>query len=233
VGNQQSGADAAGSQALLTRGARVWRLLALLMLTAAGCLTPAAVPPPPVPDETRSVYVVRHGWHTRLAVRLADIDPALWPESRALGDVAHIDVGWGDRDFYQADRPTVWQGFRAAATPTRAVLHLGGFDTPVPELFAGQDIVRVDVSPPGLDRLARYVHDSYARDAAGRTIRTGHGRYPISAFYEATGTYHLLSNSNHWTARALQQAGVPVTPAYAITAGSVIRQARRAGTPIP
>jgi uncharacterized protein (TIGR02117 family) len=200
----------------------------VLLLAISGCLAPAAAPPGP--EDPRVLFVVRHGWHTRVALRLADVDPALWPESRALGPVAHVDVGWGDRDFYQAERGSVGQAIRAAVTPTRAVLHVGGFDAPVETVFAEQDVVRLVVSRSGLDRLARHVHASYARDPQGRPIRIRHGRYPVSAFYEATGTYHLLSNSNHWTARALREAGVAMTPALAVTAGSVLRQARRAGS---
>lgn len=219
--------DALSLRRIFARGP--W--LGVLILAVAGCLAPVAAPP--APEDTRVVFVVRHGWHTRVALRLADIDSALWPESRALGDVAHIDVGWGDHDFYQADRGTVGLAIRAALSPTRAVLHVGGFDAPVGEVFAGQDIVRIEVSRSGLDRLARYAHASYARDAEGRPIRTRHGHYPISAFYEATGTYHVLNNSNHWTARALREAGVPMTPALAATAAGVMLQARRAGSSVP
>jgi hypothetical protein len=110
---------------------------------------------------------------------------------------------------------------------------VGGFDAPVPVAFAGQDFVRLEVSRSGLDRLARYVHAGYARDATGRPIRVRPGRYPVSAFYEATGTYRLLSNSNQWTARALREAGVPMTSGCCLTAGGVIRQARRAAAPGP
>jgi len=200
----------------------------LLALALAGCLGPVAALRPQSPDDTRSVFVVRHGWHTRLAVRLADIDPALWPESRALGEVTHIEVGWGDYEFYQAEQTSIGQALRAAFTPTRAALHVGGLAAPISQVFAGQEIVRVEVSARGLDRLARHVHDSYAHDATGRPVRTRHGRYPNSAFYEATGTYHLLNNSNHWTARGLREAGLPITPACALTASSVLSQARRA-----
>jgi uncharacterized protein (TIGR02117 family) len=192
------------------------------------CRGPAPSLVPPSPGQTRPVYVVRHAWHTRVAVRLADVDPALWPESRALGDVTYVEVGWGDHDYYQADDATVGQALRAAFTPTRAALHVGGIDAPIPAAFPGQEIARIDVSPGGLDRLARYIHASYARDDAGRPIRTRHGRYPASAFYAATGTYHLMNNSNHWTARALREAGAPISPESALTAGNVMSQVRRA-----
>jgi hypothetical protein len=36
-----------------------------------------------------------------------------------------------------------------------------------------------------------------------------------------------LRTSNTWTARALRQAGVPVTPGLSLTSGSLVRQVRR------
>ncbi|MGH7267650.1 MAG: DUF2459 domain-containing protein [Candidatus Rokuibacteriota bacterium] len=200
----------------------------------AGCLGPApTVPALPPGALVRHVYIVQHAWHTRVAVRQADVDPALWPESRDLGDVTWLDVGWGDRDYYPDPDPSVWDAVDAVIRPTPAVLHVGGFDRAPPEFLAGLPMVRIAVSRRGLDGLARFVHAAYER-RGGRPVRIGPGTYPISAFYLATGRYHaLFNNSNAWTARALRAAGVPVGPGLAITADSLMRQAARMGTRLP
>jgi uncharacterized protein (TIGR02117 family) len=173
-----------------------------------------------------AVWVVRHGWHTRVVVRGADVDPSIWPESRDFGDAAYLETGWGDRDFYPKPRPSVWDAIDPVIRATPAVLHVGVLDLPPPEVFAGESVVRLSVPAAGIDRLARFIHAHYVRDGAGNAVRILHGQYPRSAFYLATGRYHAVTyNSNKWTATALRAAGAPMDPAFVVTSGAVMRQA--------
>jgi uncharacterized protein (TIGR02117 family) len=197
------------------------------VLTA--CVGPvSSLYPPDDPALAKPAYVVSLGWHTRLAVRRADVPVDVWPERQEFGDVEYLEVGWGDRAFYQADDPTSGMAVRAAfGTP--AVLHVAG----LPELCAaraGLAIVRIEVSPHGFERLLRVIHDSYERDAYGRPLPTRRGYDPLSRFYLATGRYHVFHTSNTWVAETLRAAGVPVTPALSFLAATLMAQARRVGT---
>jgi uncharacterized protein (TIGR02117 family) len=205
-------------------------VIALTVLALAGCAGPAvSLPPLPErgPSERRTpVWVVGHGWHTRVAVRRADVDPALWPESRDFGDAEYLEVGWGDRRFYPKPRPSVWDAIDPVIRATPAALHVGAFDRAPPDVLIGQPVVRLAVPAGGADRLARFIGAHYERDATGNAVRIAPGYYPRSAFYRATGRYHALAfNSNRWTASALQAAGVPIDPGGLVTAGAVLRQA--------
>jgi uncharacterized protein (TIGR02117 family) len=201
----------------------------LLALGLGGCAgRSSTVWPPPGQDSLKDVWVIRHGWHTRVAVAQADVDPLIWPESREIGDVAYLEVGWGDRDYYPDPDPSVWDALDTVIRPTPAALHVGGFDRPPAEAFAGTAVVRVRVPADGFTRLTRFIHDHYVREN-GAPVRIRPGHYPRSWFYLARGRYHALANSNNWTLRALRVAGAPVTPWGALTAGSVIAQAKRIG----
>jgi uncharacterized protein (TIGR02117 family) len=200
----------------------------LLALVVSGCAGRPPAWPPPGATLLKDVWVVRHGWHTRLAVARADVDPVIWPESRELGEVAYLDVGWGDRDYYPDPAPSIWDALDTVVRPTPAALHVGGFDRAPPDAFPGTAVVRVRVPAEGFTRLLRFIHDHYVLDD-GRPVRIGPGHYPRSWFYEARGRYHALANSNRWTLGALHAAGAPVTPWQALTAGSVITQAERIG----
>jgi uncharacterized protein (TIGR02117 family) len=208
-------------------------IVASAVLAAAGCAGPAVSFPPwldgePLSGPLKEIWVVRHGWHTRVAVRRADVDPSIWPESRDFGDVAYLEVGWGDRDFYPKSNPSIWDTVDPVIRATPAVLHVGGLDRAPSELFPAKWVVRLSVPAHGIDRLARFVHAHYVRDAAGTSRRIGSGYYPRSSFYLAEGRYHALAyNSNNWTATALKAAGAPTDPSVAVTAGIVIRQARK------
>jgi uncharacterized protein (TIGR02117 family) len=169
---------------------------------------------------------VSHGWHVGLAVRRADVPIALWPESGDLGNVAFLEVGWGDGGFYPAPRGTVGLALKAALGSESSVLHVAGFDPPPPEFFRGSTVVEVRVSLAGFEALCRFVHTAYDRDASGRPVVVAPGLYGSARFYRATGRYRLLDNSNNWTARALAIAGCANDPAGAITAGAALDVAR-------
>jgi uncharacterized protein (TIGR02117 family) len=174
---------------------------------------------------SKPVYVVSHGWHVGIAVRLDDVSPHAWPESRLLGDHRYIEIGWGDGDYYPAPRGTVPLALHAAFASTGSVLHVAGFDEPPERYFPLSAVVALDVSDTGLDALARFVHETYARDATGNVVPGAPGVYGRSAFYAANGRYCLVANSNQWAARALEVAGVRLTPGLSVTAGSVLYQA--------
>lgn len=212
-------------------GLRAGLIAAVTLLAVAGCGPTAEVAWPPVDaGPLKPVWVVRHGWHTRVAVRRADVDPASWPESRELGEVAYLEAGWGDRDFYPKPDPSLLDAIDPVIRPTPAALHVGGFDVPPPRFLPGVPVVRLEVPAPGVDRLARFIHRHYEPGPDGRPVRIRAGHYERSWFYLARGRYHaLFNNSNHWTARALRAAGVPVSRSGAATAGGVLAQAARLG----
>src|ERR671937_3028115 len=108
-------------------------IVALAMVVAAGCGGPAVSFHPLAEGEAlgrswKEIWAVRHGWHTRVAIRRADVDRSIWSESRDLGNVAYLEVGWGDRDFYPKSHPSIWDTIDPVIRATPAALHVGGLD---------------------------------------------------------------------------------------------------------
>ena len=201
--------------------------LALLAVAACGALASAPV----VSDATlpSRVWVVSHGWHVGVAVARADVSATTWPLRDDLGPFAFLEVGWGDADYYPAARGTVAQALKAAFRSTGSVLHVAAFDPHPTQYFAGTEVVEVRVSAEGFADLCRFIDGYYAKDDAGRAIAVGPGLYGTSRFYRARGQYRVFDNSNHWTARALRTAGVPIDPETALTAGQVLSGLRALG----
>jgi uncharacterized protein (TIGR02117 family) len=168
---------------------------------------------------------VNHGWHTGIVVRRRDVPSDLWPQLRDFPGEEFIEVGWGERDFYMAPAATSGMALRAALLPSASVLHVTAFDGPVERYFAPSEVVEINLSHRGLEKLAAFIGDAYATDEAGAAIRLGPGLYPRSQFYLSRERYYALKTCNTWTARALRAAGCPVTPFWALTAGNVIYQA--------
>ena len=159
--------------------------------------------------------------------------PAAWPEAARFPTARFLEVGWGDRAFYQSPDAGIVLALEASLASEGSVLHVTGLDRPPAEHFAHAEITPVVLSARGAEALARFVSRAYAHDAAGRPIDLGPGLYPGSRFYAATGRYSLVYTCNSWIAGALRAGGCPITPAWALTAGTLMFQARRCGPPGP
>ena len=177
--------------------------------------------------------MVGHGWHSGIVFRRDQIPTEAWPEHARLPTGPFLEVGWGDRAFYQSADAGVGLAVRAALASKGSVLHLATLDRPPAERFTGAEIVAVALSPEGVEGLARFISRAYARDASGDPIDLGPGLYPGSRFYAAEGRYSLLHTCNNWLAEALRAGGCPITPAWALTAGNLVFQARRCERPRP
>lgn len=208
-------------------------LLTLLAIATivSGCAAPVMHGDPSSMDTAHphSIYVVRQPWHTGIVVLAADVPANAWLARRDFPDAAYLEVGWGDRAYYQAADPGVWLGLRALFWPTPGVLHVAAFNGPVERTFGSTEILELRVSTRGLARLVEVVRDSHELDASGRPIALGPGLYGASRFYASREKFHLFKTCNVWTASVLLEAGIPVSPGLAFSAGNLMTQLRPSG----
>lgn len=210
-----------------------------------GC---AVQPQVQIPDTTvvrtgnHALYVVSHGWHTGLIL------PLQYLTSRLLGlvedfagrDVSGValdwvEVGWGDKGFYQAQEITAGLALRAFFASSGAVLHVvrpeaDAYEYGVPPnleaYFSGSEVVELRISDQELEAVCRFVALSFARNADDELLLLGAGLYGDSRFYEAKGRYNALHTCNTWTAKGLASAGLAIEPHGILTARGVMRAAR-------
>lgn len=91
------------------------------------------------------------------------------------------------------------------------------------------DIVEIKLTDDQFRNMCQFVSDTLARDEAGASIPLGPGIYGESTFYRAQGSYYFPKTCNVWTAKALQQAGLPVSPHLVLTADHLLSQTREFG----
>lgn len=208
------------------------RVAAAVGLLLAGCAGggPRSLAPPA--GASWPVYVVSNGWHTGLVVEATRLPQDRWPQRRELADARFLEVGWGDRDAYPAERMTARLALRAAFGSRGSALLVTPFEESPAERFRGLDLVELAVDAAGLDRLAAFIEASYAPDPSGRPIPLGSGWAAPGTFYLARGRFGLLNTCNTWTARALRAAGVPVRVTLTLTAEHLMRQLERLGRPV-
>lgn len=167
-------------------------------------------------DEGVDVYVNSMGVHTDLMIPKQHEAMYWYP----WFPVRHFDryipndylrVGWGDREVYTEVR--YWSNLttriavEAAFLKTPTLMHVSYWQQP--ELTNG--ITKVTLSTAEYRKLVEYIKAGFKLGPNGRPILlanvTHHG---WDAFYEAHGSYDMVSTCNEWAGRGLREAGLPV-----------------------
>jgi len=129
-------------------------------------------------------------------------------------------------------KPNLGITLKAGLLPTASVLHVVGFRGPVTDYFPRSEVIRIDLSEAGFQRLCRYLENSYARDETGLSQPLGPSLYGDGQFYLSRETYHAFNTCNAWTARALREAGCPITPAANLRVKTLMTNVAKFGTMI-
>jgi len=203
----------------------------IVVISCNACSMPVKEGFAPIAGEhLKTIWLVSHGWHAGIVLRTADIPENEWPISENFLGAEYLEVGWGDRDYYQTPNPHLGITLMAALLPTDSVLHIVGFNEQVTAYFPYSEIIKIDLPAANFKHLVRAIVNSFARNKTGDNIPLGSGLYGNSHFYLSQESYHLFNTCNVWTARALRAAGPPITPATVIRVESLMSRARRFGT---
>lgn len=174
----------------------------------------------------QSFYVVSSWLHAEIALEVASVPRDQLPVIRDFSRARFLVIGWGNDEFYRAKKMTLPILLRAIFLVEPSVLHVAAVPDSVADFFPHRRIYKLSVGDAGFAKMLRYLNDAFARNASGKLIPLEQGFYPASQFYEARGKYYLLKTCNVWTARALREAGVPVSPPFALTSGNLMWQLR-------
>jgi uncharacterized protein (TIGR02117 family) len=178
-------------------------------------------------EKARRVFVVNHGWHSAVVVAKADIPEGLWPEIGDFPDADYLEFGWGDRDYYQAPDPGLGSALKAAFWSSGSVLHVVAFKGAVENYFPHSEIVEIALPEDAFQPLIQFISETFSRSDAAPPVETRPGLYGNSRFYPARGRFHLFRTCNTWVAEALRSGGLPISPAYAISAGNLMYQVKQ------
>lgn len=203
-------------------------LLILTVLFVASCATPVKDLYPPAADPAlqRMVYIVDHGWHTGLIVQRKEAIEYLPALRNHFNQAGYLEIGWGDESFYRASEVDLALAIRALFTSSGTVLHVVAFSSPPKHYFHNSTVLAIPLSADGYRRLLESIQASFVIGYE-QPVALGKGLYGDSAFFRAQGRYSVLNTCNKWTAQQLREAGFPITPLYALTAGNVLWQVKR------
>jgi len=216
----------------IAAGAGAVLLLVLAVLIGAAFVTARPSDPMLWPPRERArtieIVVISNGYHAGIALPRAALAefasgrgyPALIAVTQRFAAFDWIELGWGDREFYQSV-PTpadlsLRLALRALFWPGNAtVLHVVGLGGDPAQAFASAEFVRVPLSQAGFDRLLAKLDATFIPPQMGALPDLGRGLYGPSLFYPANGTFSILQVCNHWVDDLLGAAGLPTAPVLA------------------
>ena len=203
-------------------------LVVLLAVLLTGCAAPppATVLKRPALDAKNTIIVTSNGWHSSIVIARSELPPGRIPEAADFPRARFLEFGWGDAEYYPAERTTITMTLRAAFLPTPAVVHVAGLNAEPADFFAGSEVIAVQADDQGFARLVDFIDASFERSGMARAEASGPGLYATSRFYPATGRFHLRNTCNTWTARALITAGFDVHAEGTFRAEVLMRQVR-------
>ncbi|HEU4342542.1 MAG TPA: DUF2459 domain-containing protein [Candidatus Binatia bacterium] len=181
-------------------------------------------------DKIRRIFVVNYGWHTAIVIKKSELSEKALPEVREFPDADYLEIGWGDRDYYQAADAGLGLALRAAFWSSGSVLHVVGIQGAAERHFAGSEIVEIMLGDQMFQRLSEFISGTFLRFDPAAPAEGRPGQYPTSQFYPARGKFHLFHTCNTWVAEALGAAGLPISPAFTFTAGSLMSRVKRFDT---
>ncbi len=200
-------------------------LLSISMLILTACASGPKVVSHNEPTDSKKpnlTYVVSHGWHTGLVIPAEKVYAHLPTLRSRFGNTAHIEFGWGDKGFYQANEITSGLTLRAIFWPTQSVIHAVAIPEDVHQYFPDSQIQTLCASDSQINSLMHYIANSFRKTKNDAIIPLKQGIYGDSQFYQAIGDYYLMNTCNTWTAKALKSMGHKLSTTFKLTAGSVM-----------
>ncbi len=225
---------------LLFSALRTWTGV-VLALASVACASPRGDPwPPPVGAPAHTIIVSVDTWHSMIAFPWTEgkglrteTQPSEvpsptsgFPSQSSAPSPQHSSYeewGYAEQDWYLEGRMGLGGVFRALFWASPGVVEVGQYErlwsqrTPDPpsEQFTFR------LSPQGYQRLRDHLAATIARREPIPTAGS-------SQFYAARKAYHVFHHCHHYTARALREAGLPVSTFWALTRGMFTAQLRRA-----
>ena len=226
----RSRANVPALESLLPRQARVLLICSLvLLLMLAGCAAGKTWKYLPASKaEERSIYVVTHGWHTGIVLSKEDLGPELGFVQDYLIPGQYYEFGWGEAEFYQAEKVTASIFLKAVFWRNPSVMHVVSLPTSPVEFYGGKGVTELNLSQTGLQHLKDKLRGSFEFEQQNRPYPLKGSPAGESRFFKAVDYYLITNTCNKWTARMLESAGVPMDTVFTLRAASVVRQVNEA-----
>jgi hypothetical protein len=146
------------------------------------------------------------------------------PELADFSQAEFVEFSWGDKDYFPNPQAGVLSAVKAALWSSGSILHVVGFSGSVDAFYRGAKITELGFNVQAYDRLIGYISATVSRPTSKERAQPSPGLFPYSRFYPASRKFSALRTCNTWVAETLEEAGLPVSASFVITAGNLESQ---------
>jgi uncharacterized protein (TIGR02117 family) len=162
------------------------------------------------PDSEKVIYLVKIRWHTGIIFRTDQADKTKWKFIDDFKGYKYVDVGWGDKDFYQHPGFDIDLAVKALFFKTQSTLRISGFNRGIDKYLETTDYAeKLILNDEEYGRLCSYIQSTYSPDDGYPVILSEHFGGAVK-FYRAKGYYTVFNTCNTWIAKALNYAGYKI-----------------------
>jgi uncharacterized protein (TIGR02117 family) len=176
-------------------------------------------------DRHRTVYINQTYYHTGIIIELDAEARRCLEVSSHFTRHRYVDIGWGDEVFYQDPEFTLCKAARAILIPTSSVVRVEGFDQDVQDILASSDrAMKISITKDEFAKLCEFINGSLKRDADKNLLIASVHDSGNVIFFKSPYSYDLFNTCNTWIARAFKHAGLGVSSACVVTAGTLFHR---------
>ena len=207
---------------------KYFMLLFLSLQACSGKPYPVAFDKTANNDETETVYISNHGWHTGFIIDAKSIEQNLPFLNERFKNAKYYEIGWGDHDYYQNPDPSIFTMLKALLWPTDTVMHVVAVPYHPVRYFSHSDITKFQLNPAAYKSLLTYIQSSFFYGKENKVVTLATGLYGDGQFYKSVGDFSMLNTCNIWTAKGLKSAGFDISPVVYQTASSIMSYIKKA-----
>ncbi|MBI5326623.1 MAG: DUF2459 domain-containing protein [Ignavibacteriae bacterium] len=180
---------------------------------------------------TCDVYLIKSRWHTGLIFKINEILLNNIEAVRFFSKMKYVDIGWGDKDFYQSNKDfDIYLAFKALFIPTESVVRIEGYKNEIDEIISYSDVcIKFEFSEKQLTNLSKFIDSSFSRNEKNKLIVTLKKAGNQTVFFKSEYKYHILETCNKWVAKGLAAAGFSISTTWIITAENLFEEVKKYG----
>lgn len=173
----------------------------------------------------KTIWITGNGWHTGIILQSDLVPSTLKFLLSEFSTQPYVEIGWGDREFYQSSGYSWIKGIKALFFSSGAVLHVSGLNhSEFLSLLKGT-LITVQISDTAFQKLIGHIIDTVTLNASHEAVVLGNSLYGKGHYYAASGDFSIFHTCNSWTAAALQSADCAIS--QVIKASSLIAELQK------
>jgi len=182
-------------------------------------------------QKLNNVYLIKNRWHTGLIFRVDELSLRNVEALRLFRDMKYVDIGWGDKDFYQSPKDfDLYLAFKALFLPTESVVRIEGYNYEIDDIISYSDFcIKFELADNNLKKLLNFIDSSFSRNIQNKLIITLKKSGANVIFFKSKYTYHIFETCNKWIAKGLVAAGYDISPTWVITAENLFEEVKKYG----